>query len=206
MKKTFFLIGLLATVYLLACQDNKQTNAVPEEPAAVVPTQPGPAPQPQSDFRETKTYRNISFEIIQEANSSKLEILPQGLAEANEPMVAQLRGRVGQVIVDDIDGDDSPEIGVVDNYGSNGEADIQVFSVLAKKSLVMVYLPALSADNKLLNGYRGEDAYEFVENTMVRRFPLYEGTTKTGKYRQLQYKLKPGEAMKQLIFDRSNDY
>ncbi|WP_311132906.1 hypothetical protein [Pseudomonas fluorescens] len=47
-------------------------------------------------------------------------------------------------------------------------------------------------------GYQGEDEFAVVENALVQRFPVYDSTDadagRTGKIRQVQYTLKPGEA------------
>ena len=45
-----------------------------------------------------------------------------------------------------------------------------------------------------------------MENTFIRRFPLYENGSPNGKTRQFQFKLVPGEAMKQLVLDRTVEY
>jgi hypothetical protein len=56
----------------------------------------------------------------------------------------------------------------------------------------------------------GHDEFAVVEGTLVQRFPLYrEGDANarpTGKIRQLQYKLKAGEAGWVLRLDRSVEY
>jgi len=57
-----------------------------------------------------------------------------------------------------------------------------------------------------LEGYMGHDEFEVVENTFVRRFPVYksedENAKPTGGWRQFQYKLRPGEAAWHLRLDR----
>ena len=61
-----------------------------------------------------------------------------------------------------------------------------------------IHLPPLADDPKAAKGYLGHDEFRVVEITLVRRFPVYrEGDTNaqpTGGIRQVQYKLKPGEA------------
>ena len=70
------------------------------------------------------------------------------------------------------------------------------------KSFGQVNFPEPSGKG-LFDGCDGGDEYEVMENTFIRRFPLHGQTAKT---RQLQFKLKPGEAMKQLVLDRHSDY
>jgi hypothetical protein len=56
----------------------------------------------------------------------------------------------------------------------------------------------------------GHDEFAVVENTLVRRFPVYKdgdsNAAPSGGVRQLQYKLKPGEANWQLKLDRRVEY
>ena len=63
-------------------------------------------------------------------------------------------------------------------------------------------------------GYMGHDQFAVGEGALLRRFPLYHQNDTnsklsgkpTGKTRQLQYKLKAGEAGWILRLDRSMDY
>ena len=63
-------------------------------------------------------------------------------------------------------------------------------------------------------GYMGHDQFAVGEGSLLRRFPLYhqaDSNSKlsgklSGKTRQLQYKLKAGEAGWILRLDRTIDY
>jgi hypothetical protein len=59
-------------------------------------------------------------------------------------------------------------------------------------------------------GYMGHDQFAVGEGSLLRRFPLYHqadsNNKPSGKTRQLQYKLKAGEAGWILRLDRSIDY
>ena len=61
-----------------------------------------------------------------------------------------------------------------------------------------------------VKGYMGHDEFAVVEGIVAQRFPIYkDGDTNaqpSGKMRQLQYKLEPGEASWQLRLDRVVDY
>jgi hypothetical protein len=81
-----------------------------------------------------------------------------------------------------------------------------VFSGNKNKSMSMVNLPDFTSDAKNAAGYNGHDEFAFVEGTFTRRFPLYENGKPLNKTRQFQYKLKPGEAMKQLKLDKMIEY
>jgi hypothetical protein len=56
----------------------------------------------------------------------------------------------------------------------------------------------------------GHDDFAVVEGTLVRRFPVYKdgdhNAAPSGGVRQLQYKLRPGEANWQLKLDRVVEY
>jgi hypothetical protein len=60
------------------------------------------------------------------------------------------------------------------------------------------------------DGYMGHDEFAVVENSLVRRFPVYrEGDTNTapsGRMRQIQYKLVAGESGWVLRKDRIVEY
>ncbi|MCB1131632.1 MAG: hypothetical protein KDN05_10915, partial [Verrucomicrobiae bacterium] len=111
----------------------------------------------------------------------------------------KVKGKVVDVMTDDMDGDDSPEAAVIVESPNGKRRKAHVFTTFAGKSFGQVNGPVVN-DKSLLDGYHGGDEYQFVENTFIRRFPLH------GKTRQLQFKLKPGEAMKQLVLDRHSDF
>lgn len=77
-----------------------------------------------------------------------------------------------------------------------------MFSGNKNKSVSQVNIEDVAATKGALDGYQGEDEFALVETVMARRFPIYEAGTKTGKMRQIQFKLKNGEAMKQLKVDK----
>jgi len=84
------------------------------------------------------------------------------------------------------------------------------YSANKKKSLSDINLPADDPKSKDLAGFNGGDEFAVVENSLVRRFSLYDGASsdakKTGKTRQIQYKLKPGEASWQLVVDKVTEF
>lgn len=73
-----------------------------------------------------------------------------------------------------------------------------------KKSMTPINIPADTPE--IANGYSGHDEYEAMEGTFVRRFTVYEDGKPTKKIRQIQYKLKPGEASWQLKVDKTIEY
>ena len=76
--------------------------------------------------------------------------------------------------------------------------ELIAYSANRKKSPGAIYLPDISENAKTAEGYQGEDEFTVVENALVRRFPVYDsadvGAGRTGKMRQVQYRLMAGEA------------
>jgi hypothetical protein len=67
-----------------------------------------------------------------------------------------------------------------------------------KKSISQTSVPDFTEDPKLAAGYAGGDDSAVVETSLVTRFRIGND----GKWRQLQYKLKPGEAGWKLVLDK----
>ena len=176
------------------------TDEKPEDKPA--PTDDGKA---GGAFDKTASYDTLKFRVTAAAGGKEFTVTPSGLSASNEPITSTMTGRVVKVFADDLDGDNSPEVAVITESGADQRRQAHLFSTYGRKSVGMVNVPELE-DEKLLTVYAGGDEFAIVENTFVRRFPLYQDVRKTGKTRQLQFKLKPGEAMKQLKLDRSVEY
>jgi hypothetical protein len=125
---------------------------------------------------------------------------------SNDTLTMDCEGTVVQSEVSDLDGDNAPELLVVTQSGENKKGKAYVFSSNRNKSMSMVNLPEFTVNNKNAKGYSGHDEFAFVESTFSHRFPLYENGNPLNKTRQFQYKLKPGEAMKQLVLDKVIEY
>lgn len=130
---------------------------------------------------------------------STLRIEPQGLEIDNTVLTRPLNGDIVRAEVADLNNDGSPEIYVSTRAAGRGmPAELIAYSANNKKSLSEIYLPPVSENPKTAEGYQGEDAFAVVENTLVQRFPVYDsadaGAGRTGKMRQIQYKLVAGEA------------
>lgn len=154
-------------------------------------------------FDKSASYGKVTFRVTspQAGENNSFTITPSGLTVSNEPITLPVNAKVTAVIAEDIDGDNSPEAAVIVEF-ANGRRTASVFTTFAGKSFGQVNFPEPSGKG-LFDGYEGGDEYEMMENTFVRRFPLHGQAAKT---RQLQFKLKPGEAMKQLVLDRHSDY
>lgn len=153
--------------------------------------------EPIPPFDQTAILQGITFKVtspnLKSANT--LTITPGGLAEDNRPVNIEIIGTITRIETGDINVDGSPEIYI---YAQDGEGtSLIAYSANQKKSLSQIFLPDLKGDEKNVAGYRGHDEFAVVENSLARRFPIYpedDAETKpTGKIRQLQYKLHPGE-------------
>jgi len=181
------------------------------------PASASPAPAdktasiPQAPFDQTLKLQGISFRVMSPNSgvSNTLDIVPAGLAIDNSPLSHAIDGVVTGAEVADLNADGSPEIYVyVRGPGPDVRASLVAYSANNKKSLSEIYLPPL-AGTANARGYRGHDAMAVVETVLARRFPIYDAgdpPVPTGRTRQLQYKLKPGEAGWVLNLDRVVEY
>lgn len=164
-------------------------------------------------YAKSHTLQGITFTVTCPNSSSlnKLTITPKGLKGDNRPVTVEADGTVTGSEVADLNGDGSPEIYVyVTSAGSGSYASLVAYGANNKKSLSGITLPELSDDKKSSQGYMGHDEFQVVENSLVRRFPIYKdgdsNAKPSGKMRQLQYKLKAGEAGWLLKLDKATEY
>ena len=173
-------------------------------PAAAAPGRP---------FDRTLALQGISFRVRTTNDSSvnTLEIIPSGLQIDNSTITQEIDGQVTGAEVADLDADGSPEIYVyVTSAGSGSYGSLVAYAANRRKSLSQIYLPPVTENKAAARGYMGHDEFSVVENTFVQRFPIYgDGDVNakpSGRMRQLQYKLRPGEAGWVLKLDRVVEY
>ncbi len=140
-----------------------------------------------------------------------MTVTPSGLEVDNAPVEREADGTVVGAEVADLNVDGSPEVYVyVQSAGSGSYGSLIAFSANRKKSLSEIYLPPVADDPMASKGYLGHDEFAVVESTLVQRFPLYgegdKNAQPSGKMRQLQYKLAPGEAGWVLRVDKVVEY
>ncbi len=152
-------------------------------------------------FKSTLALQGLSFvvEATNEGSINRLKITPAGLTEDNAPVEAEIDGTVSGAEIGDLDANGFPEVYVyVTSAGSGSYGSLVAYAVNNGKSMTPIYLPPITDDAKASKGYMGHDAFAVLEGVLGRRFPIYtEGDTNSapsGKTRQLQYKLVPGEA------------
>ena len=164
-------------------------------------------------FQKTLTLQNISFDIktTGEGSIRQLSVQPKGLEIDNQNMTLKIDGQVVNAEIEDLNSDGSPEILIYTrSLGSGSYGNVIGYSVNNGKSISQIYFPELS-DNKEANiGYMGHDEFAIIETSLARRFPIYKnGDTNnnpTGGMRQIQYKLKDGEASRLFVIDKISTY
>jgi hypothetical protein len=166
-----------------------------------------------ANFAKTLELQNISFEIktVGEGSILQLSIQPRGLEIDNREIVLELDGEVVNAEIEDLNSDGFPEILIYTiSAGSGSYGNVIGYSVNNGKSISQIYFPELSANKEASIGYMGHDEFAVIETSLARRFPVYkDGDTNsnpTGGTRQIQYKLKDGEASILFVIDKISEY
>ena len=214
-------LGNRGQIYRLATESvfvYWDTAGLPGSAAASPAVVQAPRPLPTAaaalvPFDRTLTLQGVKFRVscANDSSLNRLRIVPSGLALVNAPIDREIDGTVTGVEVADLNVDGSPELYVyVTSAGSGSYGSLVAYSANKRKSLSEIYLPPVTDSPAAAKGYMGHDDFAVVEDTFVRRFPVYrDGDTNaapTGGVRQLQYKLKPGEAGWLLRLDRVVEY
>ncbi len=160
-------------------------------------------------FRKYLNYGNYNFLV--EVYDKTLTIEPTGLEISNEKVGHQIEGRVVNAEIGDLNIDGFPELLVyIQSDGSGSYGSVIGYFVNNGKSMSQVYLPEIVENDKAKEGYMGHDEFAIVENTFVRRFPIYKPTdpnaSPSGGTRQIQYKLTDGEASRIFVVDKIVEY
>jgi hypothetical protein len=134
-----------------------------------------------------------------------ITLLPTGLKSMSAPLDVEVEDLIARAFLEDADGNNSPELFLIlTNPGSGSYGKALAYSTNGKKSLTPIIFD--EPGPKSLEGYMGHDEFAVMENTFVRRFPIYKkddtNTSPSGGWRQFQYKLKPGEAAWHFRLDR----
>ena len=166
-----------------------------------------------ADFVQTLELQGFAFDMsaTNEGSINQLTIIPSGLSEQQGPLKVEIDGSVINAEIADLDANGFPEIYIyVTSAGSGSYGSLVGYAVNKGKSMSDIYLPPVSDDPKHNKGYMGHDQFAVVEGTFVQRFPIYKdadtNAQPTGKTRQLQYKLKAGEAGWVLRLDKAVEY
>lgn len=153
----------------------------------------GKLPKKQLDsqnFFASLNSGKINFTI--EQNKNEVIITPRGLKIDNSKITEKISGMVVNAEIADLDANGSPEIYIYVRQTKNNHMHLLAYQVNNKKSMSAIALPH--------DFYKtdGNEEMAIVENCLAVRYKL-----KSGKMRQLQYKLVQGEALPQLKLDRT---
>ena len=178
LRKTNIIIAAVAIVFVVSVFTNAQTKA----------------------FTKTLKLRGVTFTVKSPNKSpdNKVTITTRGLTR-NITLVREVNGRVTEAEVADLNVDRFPELYIyAKSDGSGSYGSLVAFSSNKNKSLSDISLPEITAGSKESIGFMGHDDFGVVEGTLVRRFPVYKpgdsNAKPTGGMRQIQYKLRAGEA------------
>ena len=193
----------------ISCQKKSETTTESTQPKDSITTTSLEPVEPKTDFKKTVSYKSISFDITKSGDT--LTIQPSGFESDNTKVNKTIEGTVSNIEVDDINTDGSPELMIyITSAGSGSYGTAIGFSGNNNKSMSEITIPSMVDNPKANKGYMGHDEFALVEGTLVQRFPIYkEGDTNskpTGGTRQIQYKLKNGEASKVFAVDKIIEY
>lgn len=164
-----------------------------------------------SPYDDTVKSGDLSFHIVapNSAEGSKVTVTPSGLKNLNDPVTVDIEGELTKTSMEDLNGDNIPELFLIaTGAGSGSYGTVKAFSTNGGKVLTDIVIDEPKAED--MKGYMGHDEFEVVEGTFIRRFPVYKpgdsNAKPTGGWRQIQYKLKSGEAAWHLRIDRVVSY
>ena len=167
----------------------------------------------QTVFKKTLSLQNISFDISATATGSltHLTIIPAGLKIDNSAIKMDIYETIANAEIEDLNADGYPEILVYTNSaGSGSYGNVIGYSVNNGKTLSRIYFANIADNPKANKGFMGHDEFAIVESSLVQRFRVYNKTdnnaTPTGNVRQIQYKLKDGEASRFFAVDKIVEY
>ncbi len=165
------------------------------------------------DFFAQMVLQGVTFQV-ESPNQGSINPVTVRAETPNGPfgsIDSEADGTITNVEVSDLNVDGYPEIYIyVNSAGSGSYGSLIAYASNRNLSLSEIYLPPVEAGSVEAQGYMGHDEFGLVENTLVRRFPIYRdgdpNSTPSGGTRQIQYKLVAGEAGWVLRKDRVVDY
>ena len=156
---------------------------------------------PSQPFFAQMVLQGVTFQVESPNDSSINPVTVRAETQEGDlgTIEVEADGTITGVEVEDLDADGYPEIYVyVTSAGSGSYGSLIAYASNRNRSLSEIYLPALEDDPEASEGYMGHDEFAVGEGALVRRFPLYhegdENADPTGGTRQVQYRLKAGEA------------
>ena len=207
-------LTLVGVLTIIACKEEKgKINKEQIENNEVLSIEKPIQEEQKIVFQKTLTLQNITFDIITtgEGSISELTIQPKGLEIDNQEIAVELDGQVVNAEIEDLNSDGFPEILIyTTSAGSGSYGNVIGYSVNNGKSISQIYFPDIFENKEASSGYMGHDEFAVIETTLARRFPVYkDGDTNnnpTGGTRQIEYKLKDGEASRLFVIEKISEY
>lgn len=161
------------------------------------------------DYVNFLSMGNYFFDIT--ATGNKLTIQSIGFDKDNSVMTHTINGKVTYAEVDDLNKDGFPEVLVyVQSNAKNKKANVIAYSSNKGHSMSQISMPELTDNKTLSKGFNGHNDFRVIEGNFYQRFPIYQQVGKTvkatGKYRQIKYILKDGEASRIFVTDSSSEF
>jgi hypothetical protein len=202
----FIITGVLSSMLI-------DTNAAPK-----------PAPNKVHYLRHTTKYNRqannktarsflITTNLLVEINTCRneggcnLTVKITGLKESKKKLTLKIDGSVTNSQLADINHNGFPEI-LIYTQSAEGYGNVICYSVNTDKDITPVALPDIYRNAAASKGYWGHDTFTIENNTLVRKFPLYnlnDAVNKpTGGTRVIKYALVgAGEALRFVISEMS---
>ena len=213
MKRVYNVIILFVLYGFISCNNGKESKTLEESTAKKDSPVELTAAKDSAvvSFQKKLTLQGITYEITTTGNGSirNLSIIPSGFKGKVDKIVSAC-GPVTNAEIEDLDRDGFPELLIyTKSAGSGSYGSVIGYSPNKGISISQIYFPELDSAAPQMKGYMGHDAFAIVESTLVRRFKTYESNDAnakpTGKIRQIEYKLKEGEASKKFVLFKSTD-
>lgn len=165
-------------------------------------------------FQKNLSWNQVGFSVSAtgQGSTQQLTIQPYGFKSDNRTITQKIDGQVIDAEVGDLNVDGYPELLVyTQSAGSGSYGNVIAYSSNRNRSLSQVAFPNIAEHAKAGKGYMGHDEFAVVESTLVQRFPIYRDQDTnhqptSGMMRQVQYKLRDGEATRQFVIDRIVEY
>jgi hypothetical protein len=131
------------------------------------------------------------------ADKNNLMIGPIGFENTARDVEFEIKGRINKCELEDFNNDGFPDA-VLYIIDANQKGSVIGLSSEKNEGLNPILFPDITDDFKLKTGYNGYDEFSLFQGTLLRRFPIYNGSDstnnqRTGQYRTIQYRVVPGE-------------
>lgn len=188
-----------------------ETPAVPQTPATTTTPGAEETPTASGSFEKSLELQEHKFDVKASGGEVTVTATASGEQLSVEPGTEKIDGTVVGADVEDMDGNGFPEVYIyVTNNDDKKSGKLVAFGSNSGKSLTPIYLPPLDQVEGALEGYRGGDELQVVENRLVQRWSVYkEGDADgapSGGTKQVQWRLEPGEATWTLVVDKVVEY